>query len=178
MRGPASASSFPVTAHVGLGSNLGDGPALLDAARKAVEAFAGVRLMAASSLYWTEPQGFREQPFFTNQVLKLACARDLPPVVLLDMLLAAEDALGRARDKGLHFGPRTLDLDLLLFGNEVMNGERLILPHPRMLERAFVLVPLAELSPDLMLPQGMSVSAALGRLRYRRQGDVIYQAAP
>ena len=178
MQSSAAALSFPVAVYVGLGSNLGDGPALLAAARSAMAAFAGVRLIAASSLYRTEPQGLQEQPFFTNQVLELACARGLPPHVLLDMMLAAESALGRIRDGCPRFGPRTLDLDLLLFGNEVMNSERLTLPHPRMLERAFVLVPLAELAPDLMLPQGMSVSAALGRLCYRQRGDVIYQAAP
>ena len=170
--------SSSVVAYVGSGSNMGNGPALLAAARNAVSAFTGVRLVAASSLYRTEPQGLQEQPFFTNQVLELACVRDLSPYALLDMMLAVENALGRIRDGGPRFGPRTLDLDLLLFGNEVMNSERLTLPHPRMLERAFVLVPLAELAPDLMLPQGMSVSAALGRLCYRQRGDVIYQAAP
>ena len=170
-------SLSPVAAYVGLGSNLGDGPVQLAAARKAVSALAGVRLTAASSLHRTEPQGFRDQPFFTNQVLELACARTVSPLSLLDMMLAVENSLGRIRKNGVRFGPRTLDLDLLLFGNEVMVSERLTLPHPRLLERAFVLVPLAELAPDRILPQGLSVSAALGRLRYRRQGDIIYQDA-
>ena len=98
--------------------------------------------------------------------------------VLLEALLATEQALGRVRQGAVRFGPRTVDLDLLLFGNEVMNSERLTLPHPRMLERAFVLVPLAEIAPDLMLPQGMSVAEALGLLRYRRQGNVICQEQP
>jgi 2-amino-4-hydroxy-6-hydroxymethyldihydropteridine diphosphokinase len=170
-------SLSPVLAYVELGSNVGDGPVRLAAARQAVSALAGVRLIAASSLYRTEPQGLRDQPFFTNQVLELACAREAAPLSLLDMLLAVENSHGRLRQSGVRFGPRTLDLDLLLFGNEVMLSERLTLPHPRMLERAFVLLPLAELAPDRMLPQGLSVSAALGRLRYRQQGDIIYQDA-
>ena len=176
MHRPASAlSSLPSVAYVGLGSNLGNGPSLLKSARDAVAAFPGVRLDTASSLYRTEPQGVRDQPFFTNQVVRLACAPALRPVDLLDMLLEAETLLGRVRNGVVRFGPRTVDLDLLLFGNEGMNSERLTLPHPRMLERAFVLIPLAEIAPDLALPQGMSVAEALKRLNYRRQGDVIYQ---
>lgn len=169
-------SISPVTAYVGLGSNLGDGAVRLAAAREAVAAFIGLRPGAASSLYRTEPQGFRDQPFFTNQVLQLHCDPALRPDALLDRLLKAESALGRVREGVARFGPRTVDLDLLLFGNEVMNSQRLTLPHPRMLERAFVLVPLAEIAPDLRLPQGTSVRSALGRLPYRLEGDVIYQA--
>ena len=175
MQCPTPPSLPLVIAYVGLGSNQGDGPAVLASARKAVAAFPGVRLSAASSLYRTEPQGLREQPFFTNQVLRLDCDPGLHPVSLLDMLLETENLLGRVREEAVRFGPRTVDLDLLLFGNESMNSERLTLPHPRMLERAFVLIPLAEIAPDLSLPQGMSVAEALGRLPYRRQGGVIYQ---
>ena len=168
----------PITAYVGLGSNLGDGPALLAAAREALAALPGVSLSRASSLYLTEPQGVRDQPFFTNQALELACGPDMRAGALLEALMATEQTLGRVRQGAVRFGPRTVDLDLLLFGNEVMNSERLTLPHPRMLERAFVLVPLAEIAPDLMLPQGMSVAEALGLLRYRRQGNVICQEQP
>ena len=174
----AAPADFPLRAYVGLGSNLGDGPALLAAAREALAALPGVSLSRASSLYRTEPQGVRDQPFFTNQALELACGPDMRAEALLEALLATEHALGRVRQGAVRFGPRTVDLDLLLFGNEVMNSERLTLPHPRMLERAFVLVPLAEIAPDLMLPQGMSVAEALGLLRYRRQGNVICQEQP
>ena len=177
-RPPAAPVAFPLRAYVGLGSNLGDGPALLAAAREALAALPGVSLSRASSLYLTEPQGVRDQPFFTNQALELACGPDMRAGALLEALLATEQTLGRVRRGAVRFGPRTVDLDLLLFGNEVMNSERLTLPHPRMLERAFVLVPLAEIAPDLMLPQGMSVAEALGRLRYRRQGNVICQDSP
>ena len=100
------------------------------------------------------------------------------PEALLDMMLDAENSLGRVRESGRRFGPRTVDLDLLLFGNEVMNTERLTLPHPRMLERAFVLVPLAEIAPDFVLPHGLSVAEALGRLDYRQQGGILYQGGP
>ena len=176
---PVTASTaFPLRAYVGLGSNLGDGPALLAAAREALAALPGVSLSRASSLYLTEPQGVRDQPFFTNQALELACGPDMRAGALLEALMATEQTLGRVRQGAVRFGPRTVDLDLLLFGNEVMNSERLTLPHPRMLERAFVLVPLAEIAPDLMLPQGMSVAEALGLLRYRRQGNVICQEQP
>ena len=177
-RPDAASAVFPILAYVGLGSNLGDGPALLAAAREALGALPGVVLSRASSLYLTEPQGVREQPFFTNQALELACGPGMRAEALLEALLATEQALGRVREGAVRFGPRTVDLDLLLFGNEVMNSERLTLPHPRMLERAFVLVPLAEIAPGLMLPQGMSVAEALGRLRYRRQGNVICQDPP
>ena len=165
----------PSIVYVGLGSNLGDGPRALAAARDAVAAFPGVRVSAVSSLYLTEPQGFREQPFFMNQVLEMVCGPALRPEALLDMMLDAEDSLGRVREGGRRFGPRTVDLDLLLFGNEGMNTERLALPHPRMLERAFVLVPLAEIAPDFVLPHGLSVTEALGRLDYRQQGNILYQ---
>ena len=177
-RPPAAPVAFPLRAYVGLGSNLGDGPALLAAAREALAALPGVSLSRASSLYLTEPQGVRDQPFFTNQALELACGPDMRAGALLEARMATEQTLGRVRQGAVRFGPRTVDLDLLLFGNEVMNSERLTLPHPRMLERAFVLVPLAEIAPDLMLPQGMSVAEALGLLRYRRQGNVICQEQP
>ena len=174
----AAPTDFSLRAYVGLGSNLGDGPALLAAAREALAALPGLSLSRASSLYLTEPQGVRDQPFFTNQVVELACGPDARAETLLEALLDTEQTLGRVRKGAARFGPRTVDLDLLLFGNEVMNNERLTLPHPRMLERAFVLVPLAEIAPDLVLPRGVSVAGALGRLRYRRQGNVIHQDPP
>lgn len=188
-------------AYVGLGSNLGDAPAAFAAAAAALRALPGVRVAASSSLYLTEPQGFRRQPFFSNQVLGLGIAADWRAKALLDALLAVERSLGRERPEraalpgaelpgaelpetsppgtearaALRFGPRTIDLDLLLFDNEVMTSEELTLPHPRMLRRAFVLVPLAEIAPDLALPRGPRVVEALSRLPYRQCGRVIYQ---
>lgn len=101
----------------------------------------------------------------------------------LDLLAALSDierAMGRKRGagEGERFGPRVIDLDVLLFGNEAIRSGPLILPHPRMRERAFVLVPLADLAPDLAFPDGGTVREALNRLDYRVQGDRIYQPAP
>lgn len=162
-------------AYVGLGSNLGDGPALFTAALKALAAFSEVEVQSLSSLYLTEPQGDRQQPFFRNQVAALRCAPELGPGELLEKLLAVEDSLGRVREAGRPCGPRSIDLDLLLYGQERVHCPRLILPHPRMLERAFVLIPLAEIAPELELPQGMRVNEALARLRYRLEDGIIYQ---
>ncbi len=163
--------SDAVTAYISLGSNMGDTAANLAAARAAVAALPGVSLIAASPLYRTEPQGLRDQPFFLNQAARLAVT--VSPLDLLSALLGIEDSLGRVR--GLRFGPRPLDLDLLLFGNTCMDNERLTLPHPRMLDRAFVLVPLADLAPDLVLPRGMTVRAALSALAFTLKDGIIYQ---
>lgn len=160
-----------VTAFVSLGSNLGDAHAHLAFAREALAALPGVRLHSVSPLYRTEPQGLHGQPFFLNQVASLRTLCD--PLPLLEALLDIEKARGRVR--GVRFGPRVLDLDLLLFGNVCMDNERLTLPHPRMLERAFVLAPLADLAPDFFLPQGMTVREALERIPFTRVGGTIYQ---
>lgn len=167
-----------VRAYLGLGSNQGNLSENLRAARVSLALLPGVRLAAVSSVYLTEPQGMRQQPFFANQVAAVDCCPTLHPERLLDMLLALESSLGRERHTEQRFGPRLIDLDLLLFGNEDMKSQRLILPHPRMLERAFVLVPLAEVTPDLLLPQGMGVLQAIELLDYTRDGNVICQAEP
>jgi 2-amino-4-hydroxy-6-hydroxymethyldihydropteridine diphosphokinase len=167
-----------VIAYVGLGSNQGDSFAHLAAARNSLAALPGVRPLQASSVYLTEPQGLREQPFFANQALALACAPKLAPEALLKNLLAVEHALGRVRSGAIRFGPRVIDLDLLLFGSLRRDGPHLTLPHPRMLERAFVLLPLAEIAPELVLPQGLSVSRALESIRFTLAGRVIYQREP
>ena len=120
----------------------------------------------------------REQPWFANQVLEVLVNGPGP----LDLLAAAagiERDMGRTRaGEGERFGPRVIDLDLLLFGNEVRRTPELTLPHARMRERAFVLVPLADLAPGLALPDGESVAACLGRLDYRLEQGRIFQAAP
>ena len=164
----------PSTAYISLGSNLGEPEKNL---ARALELFAGcpgIRAAAVSSLYQTEPQGLRDQPFFVNQAARLFCDAGFTPLAVLESLQGIENALGRERS-GPRFGPRVIDLDLLLFGNVILEDPRLILPHPRMLERAFVLVPLAELAPDLFLPQGMTVREALARIAYRMEGRVIFQ---
>lgn len=168
-------SFSPATAYICLGSNQGDSPANLKAAREAINALPGTTLVAASSIYRTEPQGMRDQPFFFNQVIAVECASGAGAEAFLDQLLAAEAALGRVRDEAQRYGPRVIDIDLLLFGGERVESRRLALPHPRMLERAFVMVPLAEIAPDLQMPQGVSPLEALSRIRYEQRGDCLYQ---
>ncbi|WP_267223976.1 2-amino-4-hydroxy-6-hydroxymethyldihydropteridine diphosphokinase [Dyella silvae] len=138
-------------AFVALGSNLGDAWAQVQDAFDALAQLPGTRLVARSPLYLTPPWGVLDQPPFINAVAQLETT--LSPHELLDALLAIERAAGRVRD-GQRWGPRTLDLDVLHMADVVLDDERLHLPHPRIRERAFVLVPLNDLAPDLHL-QGL-----------------------
>ena len=160
---------------IGLGSNMDNPPQRLATARSALAALPGVRLLAVSPVYRTEPQGNKNQPWFHNQVAHLACGPQWSAPALLDALLAVEAALGRQRRGEARRGPRRIDLDLLLFGTELCKNERLCLPHPRMFERAFVLVPLQNIAPELVLPDGRSLQRCLAALSYRLQADCIYQ---
>jgi len=133
-----------VTAYIGLGSNLGDRETAI---RGAAAELGAARL---STIRETEPWGpVAEQPLFLNAVAELET--ELSPRELLDRLLAIERAFGRVRD-GERFGPRTLDLDLLLYGSEQISEPELTVPHPRLQDRLFVLEPLAELAPALEVP--------------------------
>jgi len=163
-------------AFVCIGSNMGNAEHHLAQARQALESIPGARFAGASSLYLTEPQGRRDQPWFLNQVVRLDCDERVTALSLLDTMLALELQLGRVRDKDDHFGPRVIDMDLLLFGDEVHGDDpHLIVPHPRMHERAFVLVPLAELAPHLMIPGRGSVENLLKKLTYKLEGSAIFQ---
>jgi 2-amino-4-hydroxy-6-hydroxymethyldihydropteridine diphosphokinase len=136
-------------AYVGLGANLGDRERTLREAVDALAAEEGIEVLAVSALRETEPVGVGEQPLFLNGAVELETtwtAREL-----LDRLLAVEQRFGRVRTPGEH-GPRTLDLDLLLYGDEVIDEPGLTVPHPRLHERRFVLEPLAELAPGLVVP--------------------------
>lgn len=148
-----------ITAYVALGSNLGDRAAHLAAAFAALAALPGSRLVAVSAAFETAPVGPAGQQNYFNAVAALATS--LAPHALLEHLLAIEQARGRVRRE--RWGPRTLDLDLLLHGDTVLDDPHLTLPHPRMLERAFVLAPLADIAPDLVLA-GRTVSAHLAAL--------------
>src|SRR5262245_44008781 len=132
-------------AYIGLGSNLGDSLATLRAAARRLTDFGAVT--AASPVYETDPVGYEQQPPFLNAVLELDTT--LEPEALLEALLAVEAEFRRQR--GVRWGPRTLDLDLLWYAGAVRDGDRLTLPHPRAHEREFVLRPLADLAPQLPL---------------------------
>jgi 2-amino-4-hydroxy-6-hydroxymethyldihydropteridine diphosphokinase len=131
------------TAYVGFGANLGDREATI---RRAASMLGPHRL---SSLRETEPWGYEDQPSFLNAAAEIEWGQT--PRALLDRLLDIELALGRTR-AGPRFGPRTIDLDLLLYGNEVVDEPGLTIPHPRLHERLFVLEPLFELEPGLVVP--------------------------
>jgi 2-amino-4-hydroxy-6-hydroxymethyldihydropteridine diphosphokinase len=136
-------------AYVGLGANLGDRERTLREAVDALAAEGGVEVVAVSTLRETEPVGVGEQPRFLNGAVELETS--LTARELLDRLLGVEQRFGRVRIPGEH-GPRTLDLDLLLYGDEVIDEPELHVPHPRLHERRFVLEPLAELAPGLLVP--------------------------
>lgn len=145
-------------AFIALGSNLGDPAQQVAGAVREIDAVAGVRVTARSSLYRTAPVGYLDQPDFVNAVICVETS--LPPRRLLDALLAIERVHGRERD--FPNAPRTLDLDILLYGDVTLHEPGLTLPHPRMHERAFVLKPLAEIAPELVLP-GRGTVAELAR---------------
>jgi 2-amino-4-hydroxy-6-hydroxymethyldihydropteridine diphosphokinase len=147
------------TAFVALGANLGDRAATL---RWAVERLGTLgTVTAVSPIYETEPLDYVDQPPFLNAVAKVTT--NLRPGSVLASLLAIE--LDGGRQRSIRHGPRTLDLDLLLYDDVVMSTPDLTLPHPRMHQRAFVLVPLADLAPDLTIPgTGATVTELLGRL--------------
>jgi 2-amino-4-hydroxy-6-hydroxymethyldihydropteridine diphosphokinase len=158
---PASDRPRVARAYVGLGSNLDDPLQQIERALHALAGLTQTQLLRASRRYRTAPWGFAEQPPFVNAVAELAT--HLPPRDLLDALLVLERAQGRHRD-GARWGPRTLDLDLLLYGDLQMEAPGLVLPHPRIAERAFVLVPLADLDTDLEIPGAGVVRDLLTRV--------------
>ena len=136
-------------AYVALGANLGDRERTLREAVDTLAGEAGIEVLAVSTLRETEPVGVGEQPPFLNGAAELETS--LTARELLDLLLAVEERFGRVRSPGEH-GPRTLDLDLLLYGDETFDEPGLHVPHPRLHERRFVLEPLAELAPGLLVP--------------------------
>jgi 2-amino-4-hydroxy-6-hydroxymethyldihydropteridine diphosphokinase len=161
------------TAYIGMGANLASriGPpdATLAAAVSHLESLGNI--VARSSLYSTEPVGFADQPRFTNAVA--AVETDLAPQALLESLLDVERAFGRDHSEGIQNGPRTLDLDILLIGDVTIGEARLEIPHPRLAERAFVLVPLHEIAPQAIDPvRCKTVAQLLDALRKNRENDI------
>lgn len=141
--------------YIGLGSNLAQPVEQLQQALTALGEIPHTTLCAHSSLYTSKPLGPADQPDFVNAVALLETT--LEPHALLDHLQRIEQEQGRTR-KAERWGPRTLDLDILLFGDRILNDERLTVPHYHMHARAFALYPLAELTPDLVLPTGEPLS--------------------
>lgn len=139
-----------VDAFVGLGSNMDDPVSKVRAGMAALETMPETELKRCSSLYRSAPIGVENQPDFVNAVCRLSTG--LSSTALLDRLLAIEAAHGRRRPPGLSGGPRPLDLDLLLYDEQVCESPRLTLPHPRLHKRAFVLLPMVEIAPEVVVP--------------------------
>ncbi len=144
-----------------LGGNIGDVRGTLDRAIAALCEDGRLRLKARSSDYLTPPWGIEDQPRFVN--LCVAVETDLDPHALLDRAQAVERAFGRDRVRERRWGPRTLDIDILAYDDVVLDEPKLTLPHPRLFERAFVLVPLAEIAPELVIA-GKRIRDALARV--------------
>lgn len=143
--------------YIGLGSNLDDPEAQVKKALRSLEMHPNFSLLACSPWYRSKPVGPQDQPDFVNGVVH--CTTYLKPDAALDALQQLENIQNRQRSQ--HWGPRTLDLDILLFGNQIINTERLTIPHPHMLERNFVLQPLLDIAPDLLLPDGRPIGDIL-----------------
>lgn len=154
-------------AYIGLGSNLGDRMATLSAAVRELSADARVEVLAVSPAFESEPWGVEEQPPFANAVVCVCFRGDADD--LLALLKDIERRLGRT--EGTRFGPRPIDLDLLLFGNETRYTPALTIPHPRMLERDFVVTPLLEIAPGLRMPDGARIDP--GQARFGRVTSVL-----
>jgi len=148
-----------VTAYVGLGSNLGEPERQIEQALELLAAEEGIELHAVSTLRWTDPVGYRDQPRFLNGAAEVETS--LGARELLERLLAIERRLGRERGEAPRFGPRTIDLDLLVYGDSMVDEPGLSVPHPRLAERRFALEPLAELAPELEVPGAGPVQALL-----------------
>ena len=160
-----------VLAYLSLGSNLGDRDHYLEEARQAiVRTFSNVRF---SKLFETEPVDYTDQPWFLNQVVELQT--DLSPGSLLEWAQSLENRMGRQRE--IPKGPRTLDVDILLYGDQVEAGGNLFLPHPGLVNRRHVLVPLAELAPDKEIPtHRITVREALEKVKDKSQVRVHAQS--
>jgi 2-amino-4-hydroxy-6-hydroxymethyldihydropteridine diphosphokinase len=149
------------TAFIALGGNVGDVRASFDRAVAMLCDGTAVRLVARSSDYRTAPWGVTDQAPFINAVIEVSTA--LAPHDLLARAIEVERAIGRERSRERRWGPRTIDLDLIAYDDLTLRGADLTLPHPRLFERAFVLVPLAEIAPDRVIA-GIALRDALGRV--------------
>ena len=147
-------------AYIGLGSNLENPVAQLDRAIDTLKKHDDLKNLRVSSIYGSKPVGPQDQPDYINAVATFET--NLSPIDLLDLLQSIEQSQRRVRER--HWGPRTLDLDLLLYGQETIQSPRLTVPHPFMLERGFVIKPLSALAPDMLLANGKTVTEQLQQL--------------
>ncbi len=150
----------PIIAYLGLGANLGDREAALEAALRGLDRPPEITVLRRSSLYETDPVGVTDQPSFLNAVVELRTT--LAPPELLAHALRLERELGRVRT--VRWGPRVIDIDLLLYGEAAYAGPGLTVPHPRLAERGFALAPLAEIAPGVRFPDGETAQKKWTRL--------------
>ncbi len=157
------------TAYLGMGSNLGDRVAHMRMALGMIRHDPRCSVGRVSSLYNTQPVGVTDQPEFLNGVVEIRTS--LSPVELLHVCQGVERKMGRTRT--IRWGPRVIDLDILVYETETSNAPELVIPHPRLRDRAFVLAPLAEIAPDVGVGDGLTASNALSRLS--DQGVSVFQ---
>lgn len=157
-----SRTSRAVQAAIGLGGNVGDAATTLREALQALDQLPGTRLLRASPLYRTPAWGKTDQPDFVNAAALVETT--LGARALLDALLEVERRFGRRREAGQQWGPRLIDLDLLLYGDRAVDEPGLRVPHPHLHERAFALLPLADIAPDMTVPGRGPVRALLSQL--------------
>ncbi|MDR3319546.1 MAG: 2-amino-4-hydroxy-6-hydroxymethyldihydropteridine diphosphokinase [Desulfovibrio sp.] len=164
-----------VRAYISLGSNAPQAEVVLGRACHCLERLPDMRLAVVSPVYHTEPQEYRQQPWFLNQVAELLPGRGWEPAKLMYALFEVEQRLGRVRSTSAErFGPRVIDADLLLYGAERSTCAECTLPHPRMTRRAFVLIPLLGIAPDIRI-NGVRATDLLELLDYRLEGKKIFQ---
>lgn len=161
-------TSATVVAYLGIGGNVGDVASTMHDAIARLDAVEGLSVLRVSQAYVTPPWGDIEQDDYLNAVIEIATV--LSPEALHDEMLAIERAHGRDRENEIRWGPRTLDLDLLLYGDAEIATERLTVPHPRMTERAFVMIPLLELNPELQIGDSVTPTVA----KYSQDGMRLY----
>jgi 2-amino-4-hydroxy-6-hydroxymethyldihydropteridine diphosphokinase len=154
--------------YLGVGSNMGDKAENIRRARESIASIDGVNLTRSSSLYLTAPWGKTDQDDFINQVLEIET--EIEPLNLLHRLQEIEIKLGRQRLE--LWGPRIIDLDVLLYGREIITREELKVPHPHMMQRLFVLVPLSEIAPELEFPDGSTIQEVLDSIKSRLCGNL------
>lgn len=157
-----------VTAYVALGSNLENPGMQLQRAVDEIASVPGIELFGCSKLYRSDPVGPAGQPDYCNAVVKIETS--LEPIALLDAMQAIEQDHGRVRS--VRWGPRTLDLDILLYGDQVIESERLTIPHYQMHVRNFVLCPLADISPELIMPNGITLQSLVAENGYKGLNEI------